>query len=343
MKLRYVPQPNEWVHEFRWHGEDPVSKTKKVKGALQFSKLRVIADQFYFNVSDVRTRDDTQVTVKLMIFFELRDIEKMLDNTHDPIADFINAVASDTVQYVSGLSYEEFVARTGSMNEIKTFSQLTARAESIGYKINKVVFRGFHSSNALQEMHDRAIHERTRLRLEAETETHRQKTLDLQLEKEEERGIRERELEKEKEQHIRDIERAKQTEKLKLEEAVAEHKARQLELNITREADRWEKKKELEKKQMEHEISLEQLKQQEKVRQDKEAGNLKIELEKKSAEALTEKVKVEIDRLKAMNQLGIEVSQVMIAECRNPDKLIQLDNKGNGNGVLHLHEEERKY
>ena len=51
----------------------------------RFKKLRVIADQTYYNVGEVRTKDDTLLTVKLMIFFELKDVEKMLDNTHDPV------------------------------------------------------------------------------------------------------------------------------------------------------------------------------------------------------------------------------------------------------------------
>merc|ERR1719219_1548686 len=33
------------------------------------------------------------------------------------------------------------------MNDISTFKQLETRANSIGYKILKVVFRGFHSSD----------------------------------------------------------------------------------------------------------------------------------------------------------------------------------------------------
>merc|ERR1719220_3416292 len=102
------------------------------------------------------------------------------------------------------------------MNQLSTFNQLCSRAEIIGYKISKVVFRGFHSSEALQNMHDKAIHERTRLRLEADTEDHRQKTLDLQLAKEEERGIKQRELEREKEEHRRMMEREKHSESLRL-------------------------------------------------------------------------------------------------------------------------------
>jgi len=49
-------------------------------------------------VSDVRTSDDAQIVVKLMVFFEIKDIEKMLDSTQDPIADVINSVCADVIQ-----------------------------------------------------------------------------------------------------------------------------------------------------------------------------------------------------------------------------------------------------
>ena len=64
-------------------------------------------------------------------------------------------------------------------------------------------------------MHDKAIHERTRLRLEADTEDARQKTLDLQLGKEEERSARERELEREQAEHARALQREQHAEKLR--------------------------------------------------------------------------------------------------------------------------------
>ena len=73
---------------------------------MNYCYHRTIADQFYYNVRDVRTKDDTVLTVKLMIFFELVNLNQMLDSTVDPIADFINSVASDTVAFVSGLTYE---------------------------------------------------------------------------------------------------------------------------------------------------------------------------------------------------------------------------------------------
>ena len=36
------------------------------------------------------------------------------------------------------LSYEEFLKRTNDLNSMKTYSQLTARCEHIGFVINKV-------------------------------------------------------------------------------------------------------------------------------------------------------------------------------------------------------------
>ena len=70
MRQLYLSEPNEWVHEFVWHGS--TWQGVKVPGALQFTKLRVIADQTYYNVDEVRTKDDTLITVKLMLFFELK-------------------------------------------------------------------------------------------------------------------------------------------------------------------------------------------------------------------------------------------------------------------------------
>ena len=70
-----------------------------------------------------------------MVFYELEDIEKMLDNTQDPIGiwvyikmvflpkfhlftrDFINAACSDVIAFCATLTYEEFLERTSHLNE----------------------------------------------------------------------------------------------------------------------------------------------------------------------------------------------------------------------------------
>ena len=148
---RFIPSADEWVHEFEWSGvPKDGSKTTYQPKALRFTKLRVIPASAYHNVSEVRTNDDTLITVKLMLFFELRDVEKMLDATNDPIGDFINAASADVIAFCAGVSYETFLNETHRLNELDTFAQLCVRAHHIGYDITKVVFRGFQAGAKLQ-------------------------------------------------------------------------------------------------------------------------------------------------------------------------------------------------
>jgi len=336
--LRYIPKPGEWFHEFCWHGEDPTNKTRKLKGALKFTLLRTIADQFYYNVHEVRTKDDTMITVKLMVFFQLVDINKMLDNTHDPIGDFINACCSDTIQYCSGLTYEEFVDNTSKMNDINTFQQLTIRAELIGYKVSKVVFRGFHSSDALQSMHDKAIHERTRLRLEADTEEHRQKTLDLQLAKEEERSVRERELEKEREEHKRMMEREKHSEQLRRIAEKEDHDQRMLESKLINAAERSSKERELERLNVEHQIHLEQERGRLQLENDRLKSELAVNEKRMLIELEKDKVKIEKERLENLKTYEADITKVLVAECHVPDKTLRIENSNGQASNVHFHE-----
>ena len=81
--------PNEWAHKFSWHGPSEDSKTQHLADKKQFEILNCAPDQFYFNVDMVRTSDDALIRVKLMIFYQIEDIETMLKETKDPIADFI--------------------------------------------------------------------------------------------------------------------------------------------------------------------------------------------------------------------------------------------------------------
>lgn len=198
---QYVPEANEWLHRFCWHGADPINPKRKLPGALQFTKLRVIPDQMYFDVRDVRTADDALLVVQLMVFFELTDIERMLDQTHDPIADFINALSADVIDFAAGRSFEEFKEATNKLSELTEYKNLVGRAERIGYRINKVVYRGYVASDKLQIMHDEAIERRTGLKLEAETERQAQELADLKLDREAERENKRRELQRVQTEH----------------------------------------------------------------------------------------------------------------------------------------------
>jgi hypothetical protein len=201
----YVPEANEWLHEFCWHGADPVNPKRKIPRALQFTKLRVIPDQMYFDVRDVRTADDALLLVQVMVFFELTDIERMLDQTHDPIADFINALAADVIDFAVGRTFEEFKEATSRLNELALYENLVGRAERIGYRINKVVYRGYVASDTLQTMHDEAIEKRTALKLEAETERQAQELADLKLQREAERDNKRRALQHAQTEHAQSL------------------------------------------------------------------------------------------------------------------------------------------
>jgi hypothetical protein len=178
----FVPAPGEWLHTFSWHGSDGGSTgVRKVAKGLVFQKLWLMPDQMYHDVTDVRTADDAVLTVKLMMFFELLDIERMLETTHDPIGDFINAATSDVVDFIGHRTFEEFKKETGKLNELETYRQLTARAAQNGYRVNKVVYRGYDAPARLQAMHDQAIEARTKLQLERATEEQSQSLEDFKL------------------------------------------------------------------------------------------------------------------------------------------------------------------
>lgn len=166
----FVPSPGEWLHTFSWHGSrGGEGGYEKVPNALVFQKLSLMPDQMYHDVSDVRTSDDAVLTIRLMLFFELLDAEIMLNTTHDPIGDFVNAATSDVVEMLSKHDLESFKRNTDKLNELDAYPQLVGRASQCGYRINKVVYRGYGAPDSLQRMHDEAIESRTRLQLERAT------------------------------------------------------------------------------------------------------------------------------------------------------------------------------
>ena len=62
----------------------------------------------------------------------------MLTQTHDPIADFVNAVCSDVIAFAATISYEDFLKLTHKLSDLATYSQLATRSERIGYTVTKV-------------------------------------------------------------------------------------------------------------------------------------------------------------------------------------------------------------
>lgn len=218
----FVPQPGEWLHTFSWHGSTGSSGYRKVPNALVFQKLWQMPDQMYHDVEDVRTADDAVITVRLMIFFELVDIETMLATSHDPIGDFVNAATSDVVDFLGRHDLASFKLHTEQLGDLATYRQLTARAAQCGYKIGKVVYRGFDAPPSLQQMLDQAIESRTRLQLERATQQQAQELEDFKLERQLARGERQRADGAADQAHKLSLEKARAAAELESETARAE-------------------------------------------------------------------------------------------------------------------------
>jgi len=289
----HFPKANEWLHHFSWHGSQGADHEDKVPSALRFTKLRTVPDQMYFRVRAVRTQDEAIIDVRLMLFFELGDIEKMLEVTHDPIADFINALTADVMDFVADKTFEQFKANTKHLNEMETYGQLLNRAERMGYHINKVAYRGYVANPKLQAMHDNAIETRTQLTLHAETEAQEQELADLKQQRELNRNITRRNEENAAAEHRRKLEQMEHAELLR-------QRAQELEADI---------------------------------RQKKALNELEL---KHQQEVDAERVQL----YEGMKAAGIDLTQVLVAEHRNPDKLVRID--GGGLPQLHLHENEQK-
>ncbi len=225
---QFVPEPGEWLHTFSWHGSAPSADGyRKIPNAMVFQKLWLMPDQMYHDVMDVRTADDAVLTIRLMIFFELRDIDEMLATTHDPTGDFINAATADVIEFMSRHDFESFKSNTAALNRLETYAQLVSRASQCGYHIDKVVYRGYGAPARLQQMHDQAIESRTRLGLERATEQQAQELEDFKLERKLERNAKARSEEALSQTHALEMEREREQARLEGERVKREFEREQ--------------------------------------------------------------------------------------------------------------------
>jgi hypothetical protein len=243
-----------------------------------------------------------------MIFFELADLETMLDQTHDPIADFVNAVSADVIDFVAGHTFDKFKERTEALNDLATYGQLTARAARIGYRINKVVYRGYHATSKLQAMHDNAIEARTRLRLEAETEAQAQELADLKLKREAERAEQRRLMEEADVNHKNRLARLAHDEQLRQRQLAHQERSRQRQLDRERRLDA---------RRLANEVELTRIK---------------------------DTIRERLVLLQSMRDMQVDLTRYLVAQYQHPDRVIRIDGAGaahNGNETrpqLHLHE-----
>ncbi|XP_067948404.1 uncharacterized protein [Watersipora subatra] len=223
-----VPKSNEWLHTFCWHGVDPENKTRYIAASNKFTKLRLVPDQFYYNVDEIRTSDNGLVRVKLMIFHEIHDVNAMISATDDPIGDIISCICADVTSFTASRTYADFVESSAELNDLGNYPHLTTMCKASGIRVTKVVFRGYFAAPTIQSCHDEAIDKRTGLQLKFEKEQQSQEMQDRELSSERERIARAHQLE---------IDQLKQ--KQKLESTQEKHR---LALEARKETDDLERK-----------------------------------------------------------------------------------------------------
>jgi len=311
----FVASEREWVHQFSWHGTVLSNGKGSITGyhndtktahAVEFCRLRLQPDQMYYTTRDVRSRDDATLSIHVMIFFECHNIEEMLQGTNDPISDIINAISADVMLFGSSRDYETLLAETHLLSELETFPILMGRLESIGYRLLKVVYRGYATTKRLQEMQESSITARTRLRLEADERRHENENRLKDLK------AREAELEIEGKQ----------------KEAEAMQKHRILELSEEAESKRLETRHQLELKKNEAEAlqkqRIQELSEEAESKQLKARHQLELEQlvakNKAGLEHLQATQEKKAHFLRSLREIGVDVTQYLVAqESRKPD------------------------
>jgi len=309
----FMPTADEWLHQFSWHGSEQTKPNRKVPHALVFQKLRIIPDQMYTDVEDVRTADDALLVIQLMVFFELVDIERMLDQTHDVVADFYNDVSADVIHFVAGLTFEQFKEQTEKLNDLSIYRALVQRAERIGYRINKVVYRGYQANPKLQLMHDNAIEARTKLQLEAQTERQAQELADLRLAREGQRS-----------QQRQEMEAAETAHQTRLKAAAFEEALRQKRM------------------EQERELAARRALGEEALRHERVASEQQLESERTGNELkVAHQQAINRERagyLASLQGMQVDLTRFLTARYQHPDRLIRIEGNGRARPRLHVHQ-----
>jgi len=88
-------------------------------------------------------------------------------------------------------TYESLLQRSAQLTEIETFPILKGRMQQTGFRLLKVVYRGYSTSGQLQAMHDEAIAKRTKLKLQSDTRQMEQAQQSMELQCKQERAQQE--------------------------------------------------------------------------------------------------------------------------------------------------------
>ena len=105
-----------------------------------------------------------------------------------------------------------------------------------------------------------------------------------------------------------------------------------------KEAERSARQRDLEREQDEHKRQMEREAHKDKMIEEKELSEATINDRRMAIGLGKEKVRIEKERLDGLKALDVDVTQVLVAECKLPDKTLRVENT-DGATALHVHEE----
>ena len=98
------------------------------------------------------------------------------------------------------------------------------------------------------------------------------------------------------------------------------------------------RQRDLQKQQDEHRREIEQVNHAQAIDQESKKEEAKIETRKKMLELKKLTNQEELNKLDKMKQMGVDLTKVLVAECRNPDKSYRFESGGIKDLKLHMHE-----
>merc|ERR1711915_83686 len=115
-----------------------------------------------------------------------------------------------------------------------------------------------------------------------------------------------------------------------------EHKQKLLDIKLAKEAERSEKERQMEKEKEDHLRVLER----ERFNDTHENQKQKVDLEVKRKEMMLnvekQRMKMERERLEGMKSLDVDLTTVLVAECRNADKTFKIESQAGGDSRQHF-------
>jgi hypothetical protein len=87
------------------------------------------------DISIDRASTADQVILEELSFavtFTINDVLLMIENTADPVTDFMNVFSSDVIQYVSTQTLAQLKQNTQKLSRVETFLSTQTRAKGLG-------------------------------------------------------------------------------------------------------------------------------------------------------------------------------------------------------------------